>query len=254
MKKASLSFHLRVVTTPRQLDVVCGVRAASYGHHLPELIAHVGKPDDVDTKPGVVVLLCTDKATGRGIGTARLQTNAYVPLLIEGSVSVPSDLVTKPRAEIARLSVVPGGDPLAKLAMMKACFMLCIATQTRRLIIGARSASLARQYERLGFVNLYEDRRMVPLAHAGGIPHMILVAQPMNAQQIWRESHAALHDFTFQTFHPDIQLFAQVFAQEERDAALVSQLPAYEGQPEPCEPGAEPERVLQRDVAAVVVA
>lgn len=207
MKTASLSFHLRVVSTQDQLDQACRVRATSYGHHIPEMLDKFSEPEEMDTMPGVIVLLCTDKVSGKPIASVRLQTNAFAPLLIEQSVQLPPAMAELPRADISRLSVIPGGDPLAKLTMMKACFMLCMATQTRLLIIGARKPSLARQYERLGFTNLYEDQRMVPLAYAGGIPHAVLVFDPTTSERVWGESYPQMHEFTFGTYHRDIQLF-----------------------------------------------
>ncbi|MFT3859394.1 MAG: hypothetical protein QM742_18450 [Aquabacterium sp.] len=55
------------------------------------------------------------------------------------------------RAEVTRLSVRAGADPLVKLALMKAVYLHCMAAGVRWLVIGARSEALARGYRHLGF-------------------------------------------------------------------------------------------------------
>nr|MBA3624712.1 hypothetical protein [Methylibium sp.] len=140
--------------------------------------------------------------------TARFQTNAADPLLIEHSARLPAAMHSDTRAEITRLSVLPGADPLAKVCLMKASYLFCVASQIRWMVIGARSEALIRQYRRLGFADLFADQPSVPLMHAGRIEHRVLAFNVTAAERTWRESGHALYQFMIETAHPDIQLFS----------------------------------------------
>lgn len=166
------------------------------------------EPDLLDADEHTAVVVCVDKATGAPVGTARFQTNAGARLLIEHSMQVPLPMQSDTRAEITRLSVMPGADPLVKLCLMKASYLFCMASQIRWMVIGARSEALIRQYRRLGFSDLFEDQRTVPLLHAGQIEHRILAFNVTAAERTWRETAHPLYQFMIETAHPDIQLFS----------------------------------------------
>ncbi|MEO7337955.1 MAG: hypothetical protein ABIV63_15380 [Caldimonas sp.] len=208
MHTQSLSFSIRIARTRNELQAACRVRAMSYGHHVPHLHETLMEPDLLDADEHTVVVLCVDKASGEAVGTARFQTNAGGPLLIEHSVTVPDNMRKDTRAEITRLSAVAGADPLVKLCLMKASYLFCLATQVRWMVIGARSEALVRQYRRLGFTDLFGDGRFVPLLHAGRLDHQILSFNVTGAESRWRETGHPLYDFMIETSHPDIQLFS----------------------------------------------
>jgi hypothetical protein len=208
MATASLSFSVRIARSAQALEGACEARSASYGHHLPALRAPFAVPDRIDLTPTTAVLVCTDKASGRTVGTARVQLSTRGPLLIEQAFELPETLAAHARAEVTRLSAVPGADPLVKLALWKAAYLFCQASQVRWLVIGARSEALVRQYQRLGFEDLYADQRRVPLAYAGGVPHRVLVFDSLTAERSWHASKNALYGFMVETVHPDIDLFA----------------------------------------------
>lgn len=206
MSTTTLSFTIRVAQDIDDLQRACEVRAASYGHHMPELEANFAKPDVLDLSSAVAVLLCEDKATGEAIGTARVQTNAFEPLLIEQCIDVPAPYAKQGRAEITRLATLPGADLLIKIALQKAVYLYCQAAQARWMIITARNDALVRNYLRLGFTDVYEDRRMVPLSYIANIPHRVLVMDTFAVERNSLSSRHALYDFFFRTQHPDIQL------------------------------------------------
>lgn len=208
MQTQSLSFDLRIVRTRQDLLAACEVRAAAYGRHLPHLRSVLLEPDLLDADEHTAVVLCVDKATGEAIGTARFQTNAAGPLLIEHSAHLPAAMQTDTRAEITRLSVVPGADPLAKLCLMKASYLFCVASQIRWMVICARSEALIRQYQRLGFADLFADEPALPMKHVGQIEHRVLAFNVTAAEGMWRETGHALYQFMIETAHPDIQLFS----------------------------------------------
>jgi hypothetical protein len=208
MHKQALSFTVRIARTRQDLQAACRVRAQSYGHHLPHLHETLMEPDLLDADEHTHNVLCVDKASGSAIGTARFQTNAGGLLLIEHSVTVPEAMRSDSRAEITRLSAVAGADPLVKISLMKTSYLFCVATQVRWMVIGARNEALVRQYRRLGFDDLFDDDRRVPLLHAGKLDHQVLKLNVTAVERTWREQRHPLYEFFFDIAHPDIQLFS----------------------------------------------
>ena len=201
---STLSFTLQAVRHAGDLLDACAVRAGAYGHHLPELQQAFALPDALDHRPGTCVLLCRDKASGAAIGTARIQASDHGPLLIEQSLRLPPLLAQHRRAEITRLSVSAGADPLAKLALMKASYLHCLARGVRHMVIGARKPALIRTYQRLGFSDVLGPDEMVSLAHAGNLPHRVLAFDVSAARATWQAQQHPLWMFMIDTHHPDI--------------------------------------------------
>jgi hypothetical protein len=213
MSMQLLRFSLRVARCEADLRAACRVRAASYGHHLPHLRAAFSEPDELDWNPDTTVFLATDKDTGQAVGTARLVTNARRPLQIEQSAVLPEPLGDRMLAEITRLSVLPGhDDPRVKLGLMKATYLYSLARQVHWMVIGARSEGLIRQYRRLGFTDLLPDGTMVPLAHAGNLPHRVLGFDVIAAERNWHAAQHPFYDFMVRAYHPDIELFGEPVA------------------------------------------
>ena len=225
MASTWMSFTTAVARDRQALCDAGAVRAAAYGHHVPELGAQLAQPDAIDLQPGTLVLLCRDKASGQAVGTARLQLNHPLPLQIERSLQVPEALADQTRAEITRLAIRPGADPLMRPLLVKACYLLAVACQVRWLVIGARSQALIRIYQGLGFADLLGQGRQVPLAHAGGLPHSVLAFNVVTAERTWHAAKHGLYGFMVETFHPDLQLLAA----PAFDQAAVAQ-PAPEAQ------------------------
>jgi hypothetical protein len=209
MPVAQLSFTVSLASSWDDLAQAAAVRAASYGHHIAELRSVLAEPDDVDLDPGTVVFVCEDKASGKVVGTARVQTSIDSNLLVERAVGLPAEILDHGRAEITRLASVQGADPLVKLALMKAGYLYCLANQVRWLVIGARKEALIRQYMRLGFADVFGDSRRVALAYAGGLPHRILKFDVTAAEREWFARRHPLYGFMKNTVHPDIELFVR---------------------------------------------
>ena len=209
MSMQLLRFNLRVARTEADLRAACRLRAASYGHHLPQMRDHLAEPDELDWHPDTAVLIACDKETGDAVGTARIATNARQPLQIERSLPLPAPLARRLLAEVTRLSVLPGhDDPRVKLALMKATYLYSMALQVQWMVIGARSDALVRQYRRLGFTDLLGTDQPVTLAHAGNLPHQVLGFDVTAAERNWHAAQHPFYDFMVRTHHPDIQLFA----------------------------------------------
>lgn len=209
MSRQSLSFTVLPARTETQLRAACRVRASSYGRHLPGIASVWDEPDQLDRDPQAVVFVAASKATGEALGTVRLATNACQPTQIERSASVPESIAGGLMAEVTRLAVLAGNtDPAVKLALMKAAYLHCLAHQVRWMVIGARSDALVRQYRRLGFTDLDDDGVEVPLAHAGGLPHRVLVFDVVSAERNWLAAMHPFYQFMVGCYHPDVQIFA----------------------------------------------
>jgi hypothetical protein len=206
MNVHTLGFTLRLVASHQDLLDACAVRAQAYGHHLPEMGQRLAEPDELDFAQGTSVFLCRDKATAQATGTMRIQTSALSPLLMEDSVELPSWLTEASRAEVTRLAVPVGVDPLTRLCLWKASYLFCMAHDLRWMVVGARNEALIRNYRRLGFVDVFRRDELKPLAHTGGVMHSILAFDASAAKREWGRMLHPLYTFMFETEHEDLQL------------------------------------------------
>lgn len=206
MSRCTLDFLLFPVADHAELLKACAVRAQAYEHHLPGFGARLNEPDEIDRHPGTTVFLCRDKASGQAIGTMRIQTNAHGPLMLEQSVALPGWVAARSRAEVTRLAVRVGADPLVRLCLMKASYLFCMAHRVQAMVIGARRDSLIRNYRRLGFADLFPGGEMMPLAHTGGLLHRILHFDVAGARLAWARQGHALYGFMIDTLHEDLSV------------------------------------------------
>ncbi|MDE2402405.1 MAG: hypothetical protein KGL90_12140 [Burkholderiales bacterium] len=207
MRTLSLNFEVHIATTEVDLIDACEVREKAYGHHLGDAVTSFATVEALDRAPDTIVLVCRDKACGQAIGTARIQANTAGPLLVERSVILPHHIAAHARAEVTRLAVLPGTDPLVKLCLMKAIYLYCAAHGIDWLVICARSEPLARNYRRLGFKDFLAPGQMVPLAHAGHIPHFVFTMDIQGTRAEWLRNGHRLHAFMFEVMHPDLPRF-----------------------------------------------
>ncbi|TAK98137.1 MAG: hypothetical protein EPO09_02710 [Aquabacterium sp.] len=205
----SLDLEVRVAATDADLVDAGRVRETAYGHHLGATVVNFGMASDpLDRAPGTVVLLCRDKATGQAVGTARIQpSGSGAPLMIERSVILPHQLANQSRAEVTRLAVMPGASALVKLCLMKAVYLYCEAHGIHWLVIAARNEALSRDYRRLGFKDFLAPGQMVPLAHAGQLPHFVFTMDVQGIEDEWHRTGHRLHHFMFEAMHEDLPQF-----------------------------------------------
>lgn len=203
---ASLGFSVRMAVTEADFCEARAIRAVAYSHHDPELGSHFGAPEALDTQEGSAVFICCDKATGEGLGTMRIQTSIFGPLVLENSVTLPAWLADRSRAQISRLAIVAGADPVVKLALMKVSYQYCLALGVRWMVIGARKPALIRNYLSLGFQDVFDDGEWKPLASGGGLPHRMLALDVTGAEAGWRATRNRLYGFMVETRHADLQV------------------------------------------------
>ncbi len=206
MGVCTLGFSLGLASSREDLLAACSVRAQAYRHHLPEMGPRLSEPDALDLAEGTAVFLCRDKASGLATGTMRIQTSHFGALRMEDSLSLPDWLAVEPRAEITRLAVRVGADPLTKLCLMKASYLYCMAQQVQWMVIGARNEALIRNYRRLGFRDVLGPGEQVPLLHTGGLLHGIMAFDVMAAKDVWAAARHPLYGFMIETLHADLHI------------------------------------------------
>lgn len=214
-----LPFRIAIVDSEADLLRVQSLRQAAYGHHLPGIAAKFAQPDPVDRMPDVTIFFAEDKATGRLVGSARIQTNLTNPLQIERSIELPPERRGSLLAEITRMTVIAGYPHPVKLALVKAIHLYCIALQISGIVAASRP-TLLRQYLNLGFVDLYGDDRLVPMAHGAGLEHRVLFRDTVTSEADSRARRHPDHAFVFRTFHPDLEIFDPVVQVSSRIRSL----------------------------------
>lgn len=206
-----LGFTVRPLTSAQDLPRVQALRAAAYGHHLPHLADQFGKADPLDLHRDVLIFVAEDKITGDIVGSCRIQINASGPLQIHSCMEPPPEHAGKLVSEITRMVVAPTyGDPMVRMALVKAAHLNSIASQISGIYAGSRAA-LLRQYRSLGFSFLFPDKREIPLSYASGIPHHVLWLDSIRAEHDWRSSgnKGRHYDFIFTSYTPDIRIYPE---------------------------------------------
>jgi hypothetical protein len=195
-----------LVASQQDLLDACAVRARAYGHHMPELGTQLAEPDPLDGVSGTSVFLCRDKATAQATGTMRIQTSLHSPLMMEDSVALPLCLTASLRAEITRLAVLAGADPLSRLCLWKTAYLFCMAKGLRWMVVGARKEALIRKYRELGFADVFQQGELKPLAHTGGLLHRILAFDVSAAKREWSRMRHPLYPFMCEVEHEDLHV------------------------------------------------
>ena len=88
-REERLAFTVRLVRNDNDLAKAVQVRHAAYARHMPEFAEKLRTAESIDSEPGVTVLLAQSKLDGAALGTLRIQSNAYRPLTVEQSVTLP---------------------------------------------------------------------------------------------------------------------------------------------------------------------
>jgi hypothetical protein len=210
VKISILPFVVRLVRTELQLHKVCELRAAAYGHHMPEFGERLMEPESYDTEPGTVILVAEDKITGSAVGTLRIHLNTHKKLPLEAAITLPERMQGHFLVEISRLSVRPGYSQMdVRLALFKAAYLFCYANQVQYMLVGARRP-LDRIYKSVTFKPINGKDEWIPLAYANNIEHTVLVFDVLMAERIWYHENHRLYPFFKQTYHPDLQVFSAV--------------------------------------------
>ena len=206
MSTERLPFTIRRVESEESLNKAVAIRHAAYARHVPEFARTLALPEACDYEEDTVVLLAESKLDGTPIGTARIRTNVHHPLHIEESVVLPQWLQGRALGEVERLGVGEGRiGRMVKVALVKAFFEYFEKTGIEYAVIAGR-APVDRQYEQLMFTDVFGDGEMVPLAHAGNMPHRVMAFEIATGEQRWTEANHPMLKFFRHTHHPDIDV------------------------------------------------
>lgn len=201
-----LPFTIRRVETEDSLEKAVAIRHAAYARHVPEFARSLALPEACDYEEDTVVLLAESKLDGSPLGTARIRTNEHHPLHIEESVVLPHWLQGRSLGEVERLGVGEGRiGHMVKVALVKAFFDYFEKTGIEYAVIAGRSP-VDRQYEQLMFTDVFGEKEMVPLRHAGDIPHRVMAFEIATGEARWTEAKHPLLKFFRHTHHPDIDV------------------------------------------------
>jgi len=201
-----LPFTVRMVVSQEDLVRAVEVRYAAYQRHAAAFAETLRAPEPLDRAPGTVVLLAEDKSDRAALGTMRIQTNAFEPLVLEQSIALPDWLRRRRLAEATRLGVARGSiGPLVKNALFKAGLLYCRMAGVERIVIAGRTP-IDRQYDALQFEEVYPGLGYIPLRHAGGMPHRILMLEVQSARERWAATRHPMYEFVFETEHAEIDL------------------------------------------------
>ena len=225
MQAERLPFSVRVVRSEADLHKAVHVRHSAYARHVPAFAESLRAPESYDTMDGTVVLLAESKLDGTPLGTMRIQTNAFAPLPLEHSLTLPPRMRHSPLAEATRLGVgEPAQGRAVKTVLFKAFFLYCQQQGIDWMVITARTP-IDRQYERLLFTDVDPALGYVPLAHVGNLPHRIMCLEVSGAEQHWAELQHPLFQFVFRTDHVDIDLGQAPARNALKTHALAARLP-----------------------------
>lgn len=201
-----LPFSVRVVRNEAELSKAVTIRHAAYARHMPDFAEKLRQAEAMDEEPGVVVLLAESKLDGTPLGTLRIQSNAYKPLTVEQSVTLPRWLRDRPLIEGSRLGIVGGAiGRLVKVVLIKATLRYCENEGIDWAIVAAR-APIDRQYAQLMFEDLFPEQGFIPMRHGNNIPHRVMGFDIEAGHQRLVDAQHPMLKFMSYTNHPDIDV------------------------------------------------
>lgn len=206
-----LPIRVRVVRTENQLQKAIKVRADAYGRHTPEFADALRVVEQEDKHRSSLVLLGESKVTGEAVGTLRIHTNFDAPTYLERVLDLPAFLKGAGIAYVTRLAVASGPNGSSvKLALFKALYRYCLATQISWILAVAREP-VDRDLARLGFKNILPDgEKLRRPSDFGEVDVRPLYFDVLEAEHRWRAVGHPLYDFMVRKIHPDIEIFSSV--------------------------------------------
>lgn len=221
MHTERLPFTVRIARCDEDLAKAVSIRHQAYARHLPAVAATLDRPEALDREEDSVVVLAESKLDGTPVGTMRIQKNCNRRLVLEDSVDLPAWLKGRSMIEITRFGVAEGRmGRLVKTVLVKAGFQFCLLNDIDWIVIAAR-APLDTLWEKLLFRDVFPGFGLIPMRHAGNIPHRVLAFDVSTAYERWTAARHPLLDFMCRTHHPDLGLAER----DEATWAAVARLP-----------------------------
>lgn len=210
IRSTAFPFTVRIVRNEEQLLRAIDIRAEAYERHWPNLYAQLRSPEAQDRDPNSLIFLAEMKGDGQPVGTLRVDTNLSSQLQLGPDIRLPQALRGHPVAYVTRLGVKQGSiGSTVKLALFKSLHRYCLAKQLSWMLVGIRPPG-DRDYVRLGFSDVFEPERTIPIGSSGGIPVRLMSFEVGSAERRWKEAGNPLYNFMFSQYHPDIEIFSSV--------------------------------------------
>lgn len=207
LKTSDLPFKIRIARTEAHLLKAVQVRAQAFLRHAPSFGAQLLEPESADRASGNIVLLAESKTTGAAEGSVRLETNFSYRTEFEKILDLPNFIKGKAVAQASRLGVRPGtGSTLVKMALIKASYRYCLATQIDYILIAARSP-VDKFFISLGFEEIFEYPTILNFPGQGEKPLRLFAIHVASGERKWREIRHPLYSFMITEHHPDIEIF-----------------------------------------------
>ena len=213
-------YGVRLVRTDEQLEEICRLRTAAYSRRLPDMAAMLARPEPEDTAPGTFIFLATRLADGAAVGTCRLHTNVHSPIEFETNVDLPQRFSGRLLAQGMRLAVVADNDTiLVTKLLLKAVHQFCLGFQVAHVLVAAEPPR-DRFYRAFGFREIYPNRRYL-FSSAPNHECALLTFEFSRSSELLASNPGHVR-FFLESYCPDIQIFASLFASWERPRRLSS--------------------------------
>ncbi len=210
LRRVELPFTVRLVRTEAHLLKAVQVRAEAFKRHAPKFAAQLVEPEAADRAPGNVILLAESKSTGAPEGSVRLETNFSHQTELESVVELPEYLKGRTIAQASRLAVRAGpGGPLIRMALVKAVYRYCLATQIDFILIAARSP-VDRKFISLGFRDVFTNQTAINFPSQGDKLLRLFSIDIVGGERRWKEIKHPFYKFMMEDYHPDIEIFDSV--------------------------------------------
>lgn len=202
-----LPFRIRPAFDEDTIRRAAALRQEAYGRHLPQFSSSLNEPEPEDTAAGCALFVAESRLDDSILGSVRIHTNFFAPLPLEKSLALPPELAKARVAEGVRLSVArdrPGN--MVKALLCKAYYMFCVQEGLEHFMLVGR-APLDRQYEGMGFSDVYPGQGFLPMAHIGGLPHRVLSQEVSTCMDRLLANGHPFHKI-FQTDYADFDISA----------------------------------------------
>jgi hypothetical protein len=211
-----LDFRIKLLRNDQRLEDAIRVRHDVFNRHHADVeggeLETFNQIERKDIQAGCVLLVAESKLDNSILGSVRIETNTNRPLSIEHEVPLPESIRGRHLAILSRMSVVGGlSGKNVFFALSKAIYLYCLAKQINSALLCCPVDSLSRMYSRFGWTHLYGVSERYKLNENPKLTFSILHWHIELLRGVLKEiSGKRAHDFLFEKFHPDIEIFSSV--------------------------------------------
>lgn len=203
VRRESLPFRVRLVSSAQDLEKVVEIRSTAYSRHYPRLAEPLSRPEPEDNRSDVLLLIAERKIDRKPLGSMRLQPNFVRPLRIEGELKLPPIYAGRRLVETTRLGIENGSaGSMVMVALAKAAFEICHATAIDFGIAGGRRP-MAHVLRALGYDEIAGP---IPISYGNNLPHWVFGIPIAEVETRLQFNSTLYYEFMARTEHPDISV------------------------------------------------